>query len=369
MSKQVKVPRFYVDIPTFLHATGQIGWSAEKGGAELLYMNCQSPVTNLPISQDPTTMFLIGNNENTPKTSFPINFCALLNHNFGTDTHIPKVVASKYNFDNPDDPTYEVLNNDSNFLKNVLNMPNHLSIPMYNGTSIWTLGSDSNGIEDYWTSFQVKYDSNSSDNISQTYVDIYTHQLGSMVLGKYFDCPNSPDLNVTISRSFKGIQTQTTASGKKLSNVYYDGPMEWIMNNDNTIYTYPPFELDTTTDDFNQRVKSKLGRKGLRSWKLTFSYISESDMWIDNEVSNNIVSDSVNPNDNIPSPILSDNSFNFVWNCTLGGTLPFIFQEDNSKTGNNPDRFAICNIRENTFNVQQVAYNTYKVSMTIDEIS
>ena len=68
-----------------------------------------------------------------------------------------------------------------------------------------------------------------------------------------------------------------------------------------------------------------------------------------------------------PNPMLSDNSFNFVWNCTLGGTLPFIFQPDN--TNNNPDQFSICTFRENTFSVQQQAHNVYKVSMTIDELA
>ena len=79
MGKQVKTPRFYVDMPTFLHATGQLGWDGSKGGAELLYMNCANPYLQDSESQ---TMFAIGNlDNNTPKTSFPINFCALLNHN------------------------------------------------------------------------------------------------------------------------------------------------------------------------------------------------------------------------------------------------------------------------------------------------
>ena len=90
-------------------------------------------------------------------------------------------------------------------------------------------------------------------------------------------------------------------------------------------------------------------------------------MWIDNEVSNTLTSDDVTPNNNTPNPMLSDNSFNFVWNCTLGGTLPFIFTDD--KDSNEPDRYAICNFRENSLSVQQVAFNTYKVSMTIDEIA
>jgi hypothetical protein len=198
-----------------------------------------------------------------------------------------------------------------------------------------------------------------------------------------------------MSRRFDGIKKQKTIGGKTLANIYYDGPTEWTMNSPNGTYKYPPFELDlatvaSTTDDvntddineqindFNQISKSGIGRKGLRSWKLSFSYIAESDMWMDNEVSNTLTSDDVTPNDEIPNPMLSDNSFNFVWNCTLGGTLPFIFQPDGpqydsngdmTQGNNNPDQFAICNFRGNSLSVQQVAHNTYKLSITIDEVA
>ena len=374
MGKQVKTPRFYVDMVTFLHATGDLHWDGDKGGAELLYMNCANPVTSTPTSQAENTLFLIGDNTTQPKTSFPVNFCALLNHNLASDKHIFKLIGY-----NKFDDSYQALNKTETFLNNVLNMPNALTIPEYNGTSIWTCGSDSNGIDDYWTSFQIRYDIEYEED-ANTYIDTYTHQLGSMVVGKYWDAPNSPDLNLTMSRRFDGIKRQKTVGGKTLANIYYDGPTEWTMNHKQAnaipsqVYKYAPFELDTiyggaTQSQFNRRVKSGIGRKGLRSWKLTFSYITESDMWIDHEISNNIKSDSETPNDNTPSPMLSDNSFNFVWNCTLGGTLPFIFQPDNSEDGRNPDRFAICNFRENSLSVQQVAFNTYKVSMTIDEIA
>ena len=89
---------------------------------------------------------------------------------------------------------------------------------------------------------------------------------------------------------------------------------------------------------------------------------------MENEVSNTLISDGEStPNDNDPNPMLSDNSFNFVWNCTLGGTLPFIFTDD--KDSNAPDRYAICNFRGNSLSVQQVAFNTYKLSITIDEVA
>ncbi len=95
-------------------------------------------------------------------------------------------------------------------------------------------------------------------------------------------------------------------------------------------------------------------------------------MWMDNEVSSKVTSDSIDDGEvptggSDPNPMLSDDSFNFVWNCTLGGTLPFIFTDD--KDSNAPDRYAICTFRGNSLSVKQVAFNTYSLSVTIDEVA
>ena len=359
MGKQVKTPRFYVDMVTFLHATGQLGWdSTSKGGAELLYMNCANPFLKLEESDDPQVMFILGSTDNNPiKSSFPINFCALLNHNLGSDSNDFSIIGKGGYADDLEIDLTESTTNVMNYYPN----------PYFNGTSIFTF-SDENGINDYFNYFGLSYLANEFDD------DInYTHQLGSFVVGKYFDCPNSPDLNLTMSRRFDGIKKQKTIGGKTLANIYYDGPTEWTMNDRyKGSYKYPPFELhypdDSTEEEDGQfRPKSGLGRKGLRSWKLTFSYITESDMWIDNEVSNIFITGGSAAPGNNDNSMLSDNSFNFVWNCTLGGTLPFIFTDD--KDSNEPDRYAICTFRENTFNVDQVAPGTYTVQVTIDELA
>ena len=76
MGKQVKTPRFYVDMVTFLHATGQLGWDSGNGGAELLYMNCANPYTKQIDTTGPNEVARIGDkDDNTTKTSFPVNFC------------------------------------------------------------------------------------------------------------------------------------------------------------------------------------------------------------------------------------------------------------------------------------------------------
>jgi len=413
MGKQVKTPRFYVDIPTFLHATGKTGWASDvgDGGAELLYLNPSNPFMRDGLFNGADAnnyMFKIGQNypHAKPKVAWKPNFCALLNHNFASE-HIN--VGAGYGFPyvrgrdvqlNTDGVTGDVTRELSayNLFKysgftDVLNFntrdqgTDKVFDPVYNGTSIatWTTPTGSR----QWTTFELfyaisgnyGYDGTSDSGAWGTGAG-YPHQLGSMVVGKYWDAPNSPDLSLTMSRRFEGIKRQKTIGGKTLANIYYDGPTEWAMNrisadyDGQPTYKYPPFELDarnkvhedwndTLSSDFNERVKSGLGRKGLRSWNLTFSYISESDMWADYEVSNSIVDDSGTTQNEVN--MLEDDSFNFVWNCTLGGTLPFIFQADNAN--NNPDQFSICTFRSNTLSVKQVAYNTYSLSVTIDEVA
>tara|TARA_B100000519_G_scaffold197160_1_gene204550 strand:- start:1 stop:1128 length:1128 start_codon:yes stop_codon:yes gene_type:complete len=375
MGKQVKTPRFYVDIPTFLHATGDIDWGISSvGGAELLYMNCANPYVRKNTNAG-DWIFRIGDFGKISKTAFPINFCALLNHNLASEVvaeNLFTVSGIHAIMNEPSD--YDSISISSVIKDEILNANSIGGLqPKYNGTSIWTLNEQESK---YWHFFGIKYEDGYDEN--------HPHQLGSFVVGKYFDCPNSPDLNVTMSRRFDGIKKQKTIGGKQLANIYYDGPTEWTMNrkiadfNGFETYKYPPFELDTTAKvdsegyRYDFRAKSGLGRKGLRSWNLTFSYISESDMWINSEVSSKIINDEVEDGQ-IPTtgidenPMLSDNSFNFVYNCTLGGALPFIFTDD--KDSNAPDRYSICTFRENTFKVTQVAFNTYNVSMTIDEIA
>ncbi len=371
MGKQVKTPRFYVDMPTFLHATGDLRWDAE-----LLYMNPSNPQTQYYQEGGSFTPFGIGDVEESPKTSFPINFVALLNHNLGSNLNDFRVVG-KHGLTEITDP--DIFPSETGQILNANNDSEHF-LPQYNGTTIFKFTSD----DEYWRSFGIFYD---GDNP----IDTGTHQLGSFVVGKYWDAPNSPDLSLTMSRRFDGIKKQKTIGGKTLANIYYDGPTEWTMNNphEENPYKYPPFELDLASSiyveeegdietKFNQIAKSGLGRKGLRSWKLTFSYISEDNMWTDYESSTTSPFDDSGYNAEIdgdapidPSqrsnPMLSDDSFNFVWNCTLGGTLPFIFQPDN--TNNNPDQFSICTFRDNTLSVKQVAFNTYSLSITIDEVA
>ena len=383
MSKQVLTPRFYVDIPSFLHATGDLRWGgyAAHGGIDLLYMNPSNPWT-ITSEGGALAVAIIGDSSAvTAKASFPINFCALLNHNLASNANPFWFIGKGADVGNGQTtitPETEILN-----AEKYLN--NNTTKAGWNGTSIFAFGE----LTHSWDSFHIYYN-------EEYPVDAGEHQLGSFVVGKYWDAPYTPDMNLTMSRRFDGIKKQKTIGGKTLANIYYDGPTEWTMHNrgsseyDGT-YKYPPFELDysgsaNSIELYNLwRAKSGLGRKGLRTWELTFSFVSDDEMWMAYESSSvapfanldtwNATTNSDLPTDegtyvsnfHKPIPALHDDSFNFVWNCTLGGTLPFIFQPD--KTNSNPDQFAICTFRDSTLDIQQVASNVYSLSVTIDEVA
>ena len=457
MGKQVKTPRFYVDIPTFLHAVGYPEYfTGSNGQAELLYMNPSNQyVSQLREQWAPSEntesfgyqeLHRIGRNT-FGRTAYPINFCAYLNHNYGylsssnmMDGWV-SIYAKRFDISSGNTGKVQVFQNTKNILNSGVNnnggTEGSATIkPEWNGTSIFSFDE----VVGVWNSFNTTITSSHpssafpeggfTDNRLRRFYENNEDNagigLGSMVIGKYWDAPNSPDLELTMSRRFDGIKKQKTIGGKTLANIYYDGPTEWSQNRLEggidledpesnyafNIHKYPPFELDSALPSgrglnaseewgeyvekgkeyYRYRAKSGLGRKGLRSWNLTFSYISEDDMWMAYEGSSvapfrpqepfNVYTesdvpqddgtyissfDNGHPDESDTNPMLSDNSFNFVWNCTLGGTLPFIFQPD--KDNNNPDQFSICTFRQNTLSVKQVAYNTYTLSVTIDEVA
>ena len=88
MSKQVKIPRFYVDIPSFLTAMGYYPETMDDmGGHKLLNLNASNPFVRT-IDND----FLNTNSWFTvakigehawAEVSYSINFAGFINHNFG----------------------------------------------------------------------------------------------------------------------------------------------------------------------------------------------------------------------------------------------------------------------------------------------
>ena len=238
----------------------------------------------------------------------------------------------------------------------------------YNGWSMgeWT-GGDSDSfytIELAFTSIVQDYDA--VDNTLETV-------LGSLGFGYAFQMPHSPDLKLTMTRDYDGIQEQTTRGGSTLTQINYHGPSDWA--------GYPAWELYTSNSityiDDNY-IETRVSAKGRRVWDLKFSYIDYKsimpileNLWsvnpTDSETEGGYDDTDIAANGVFDTDIRRDSSFmGVVMEKTIGGALPFIFQPDGNN--NSPDQFAICKLDQSSFKFKQVAHNVYDISLKIREV-
>ncbi len=203
--------------------------------------------------------------------------------------------------------------------------------------------------------------------------------LGSLCFGVIFDMPNSPDIALSMKRQYDGIHRVQTIGGSTLTRVNYSHPSPWDSGPPFTLntfdYTEEPDIDNSIEPSFNTKANISRGR---RVWELSFSYISSDNLFAVNELMskyNPTDSDSNGGYDaadhdadgHFEKNIMTDSSFfNTVLEKTMGGALPFIFQPDNSN--NSPDQFAICVLDNQSISFEQVAFNTYNISLTIKEV-
>jgi len=173
-----------------------------------------------------------------------------------------------------------------------------------------------------------------------------TNNVGSILIGTFYDFPHSPDLNLSLSYEYGGIKETTTKGGATLTNQFYNKPPAWG--------SLGAWELG------GEPKYAKLGR---RVWDLSFSYISDSSVFPDN-------AGLVNETDDYNSTLLVGDTFQRVIHLTNGGQLPFIFQPDNTvdDTSPKPDQFAIAKFDMNSFSFEQVAKNIYNIKRKIGEV-
>ena len=249
---------------------------------------------------------------------------------------------------------------------------------------IVNLTQDSEIAKDGWSLAKLK--ENLNDNIishinfiieneeayDNGYLTPLNTSIGSLAFGHIFQMPFSPDLSLTMSRSYEGVSKQQTIGGSTLTQVNYSKPAEWL--------GYPAWDLYEASLLTSSELITKYSSRGRRAWELSYSYIDGDNIFSINENTSNDHESGIGSN--TASGYTSDDfdsngKFNYnihtgtgsflgsVMEKTMGGALPFIFQPD----GNNdaPDQFAICTIDQNSFNVTQVANSVYSVRMVITE--
>tara|TARA_Y100000361_G_scaffold104291_1_gene94045 strand:- start:976 stop:1992 length:1017 start_codon:yes stop_codon:yes gene_type:complete len=222
------------------------------------------------------------------------------------------------------------------------------------GTTIFTGTADS----DYSTIGLGIAANDDGSQVTQSY------NLGSLIFGSYYDMP-SADLELSMEIEFDGFDTLKTMGGSTLTNVRYAGSPYWINGESKAA----PFSIGDT----NEVAK----RNGRRVWNLSFSYISDKDLFASNYMGNNYTETTTNYSDD---DIDTDNNTNnaFYYNINndksfisqvlnkIGNGQRFLFQPDN--TNNNPDQFAICVLDQDSLSISQVAFKTYNISLKIKEV-
>ena len=190
------------------------------------------------------------------------------------------------------------------------------------------------------------------DTAGDPYVPLH---IGEVFLGSFYDMPHSPDLSLKLSFEYDGVKNIQTRGGATLSNATYIKPADW---GDGGAWQLGSDDNGNPIDNL---------RSGRRVWDLSFSYISDSDLMPKVAATSNLESGYAEGTPVSEDTLLeSTDFFSSVWNKTLGGHLPFIFQANNSKT--NPDQFALCRFDMNTLTYDQVANNVYNVKLKIREV-
>ena len=214
-----------------------------------------------------------------------------------------------------------------------------------------------------WNIYSTTFNSNT---------DAAQFALGSFNFGQVYTMPHSPDLSLTMTREFDGIEKQETRGGSTLTQISYDGPPRWRDN-------LGAWELHNTDEITNKKYlfRDKMTR-GRRVWSLKFSYLSSDDLFSPTELYTYAhASDIENSDAGYSSSDFNDgffeNNFNndnsfmsVVMSRTMGGKLPFMFQPDSNN--NAPDQFAICELDQDSISFKQVAHNVYDVSLKIREV-
>jgi hypothetical protein len=319
--QNVGTPRFYVNIPEWLASTGAV----------------IDPVfRTLPVSAS-TITGMVG----MAAPSFFVHeelkhFIAILGHSIATNNDIWSL-STEIELDPGEGMSDVELGIDD--IINVgyqANTPQWYA-PNYNGFTIGTVAA--------FGMAEVKFK-------TQTDQDI-----GSVILGAYYDMPHSPDLKLTMTREMDGVKRIRTKGGADLVGHKYTKPPAWGEAGAWELYSGTPSN-------------KALSRSGRRVWDLSFSYLQDSDLFP--VISSLHTYESYNSDgelytDPTDITILRDNTFyNQVIHKTNGGQLPFIFQPD--RDNNNPDQFAICKLDMNSFKFEQVAKNIYNIKLKIREV-
>ena len=202
-------------------------------------------------------------------------------------------------------------------------------------------------------------------------------QIGCCSIGKRYQMPQSPDLNLTQTYDY-GVKEVETKGGASLSNNMWKNP-KW-----GQLGAWELASVANNVVDQNAVNLSPLARSGRKVYDLSFSYLDDGDVFGANQTLSlgdsawqGIVTQSdypdidddgirdVNDDDEFNKNILNDSSFfTSVIHKTNGGQLPFIFQPNSEDKTN----MVIAKLDMKSFSFKQVANGVYNIKLKIREV-
>ena len=338
--QNVGTPRFYINDFLYSHSLGITELDALIDG------NPSNPYIVSSIADGATN-----NNYYFPIDYDRPNYCALLGHNLASknigfrryNRLEPPYTGGAWNGGHGQSPIVNSVN--GAFIEADLNSHSGFTYPEYDGFTIFEITNASD--DDYYGHVSLQF-GNSFGNGSQT--DI---KMGTIMMGKYYDMPHSPDLNLKLSYEYDGVKTIQAKNGATLSNAMYTKPADWGDSGAWQLGGEPNY------------------RTGRRTWDLSFSYLSDEStmpyLGIQNYEDDGTGTGTIVTTEDI---LTGSDFMSVVWNKTLGNALPFIFNPNGGgeSPNNSPDQFAICKFVGDTLKYKQVAPNTYNIKLKIEEV-
>jgi len=325
---RIGTPRFYLDTNSWRMARGRVNKISKITGT----FNTESDINDLidlkPLnrcsfdtSENPTTHIVIQLDTTNTSAENKFDFIAILNHNIASAEGKIRVAYKETAFTGAGEGT-SVSN-----LTEVVNgtVSGNVATPSYNGSTIVTFDEVTANDGRYWA-IEIEDDS----NFSATDLEI-----GSIMLGEYYDMPHSPDLSVKRDFEYDGVTLHQSLGGGEYSTATHFGGDDF----DSNLFGQP----------FRHRTTTSFRRTGGRmSYDMKFSYLNDTNLM---------------PSD-LSSP-WGDSVFHDVWNKTSGRFNPFIFAVDGTSTTTGDYIFARFN--QDSFNATQVAPQVWDMSVKIRE--
>jgi len=219
-------------------------------------------------------------------------------------------------------------------------------LPQYNGYSLWEIDSFTQyELTDNFDRFGMTFEAD--DNFGLIDGNSKQIDIGAITFGRWFEPEHSFDLQATIMKDNDGFKRSRTVGGNTIINVNYLGSSSWG--------DLPAWTLGKQAG-IDYKPVSHTGR---RTWKVSLSYIQDSNMFNNSTNENQFYT--YNTDDNIHT---FDTSLGSFFGLTFDGQLPFLFCPD--KDADNLE-FAKCVIT-NKPTFKQVANNLFSTSLVLTEV-